>query len=289
LRIDFWGVRGSIPAPGPSTNRYGGNTPCVSVVDSKGHLCVIDMGTGIVPLGTALLQKILPVEDDFGAGKGEATVLLSHGHWDHIQGFPFFAPVFIPGNTMNVFGNARTADRVEAILEGQMNPQFSPIYTLKNLGAKISFQGVREHQCFRVSNLEICSMELPHGETSALAFRLSENAKTVVYASDVGYPADGASDEILEFYRGADVLIHDSTYTPEEKAARLNRGLSSYLDAAAVAVKAGVGKLVLFHYDQDHSDDTVDENVRMCGQELERLGAGQIEVVGAHEGLRLDL
>lgn len=289
MRLDIWGVRGSIPTPGPSTNRYGGNTPCVSVIDSKGHLCVIDMGTGVVSLGAAVLQKALPVEDDFGSGNGEATVLLSHGHWDHIQGFPFFAPVFVPGNTLNIYGNARTSDRVEAVLEGQMNPQFSPIYTLKNLGATIHFEGVREQQCFRVSNLDICSMELPHGETTALAFQIKEAGKTLVYASDVGYPIAGASDDIVDFYRGAEVLIHDSTYTPEEQAERRNRGLSSYLDAAAVAIRAQVGKLVLFHYDQDHSDDMVDENVRKCGQELERLGAGQIEVVGAFEGMSLDI
>ncbi|MCP4443832.1 MAG: MBL fold metallo-hydrolase [Myxococcales bacterium] len=289
MRVDVWGVRGSIPAPGPTTNRYGGNTPCVSVIDTKGHLCVIDMGTGIVPLGTALLQKSLPVRDDFGAGKGNATVLLSHGHWDHIQGFPFFAPVFIPGTKLSIFGNARTADRVEALLEGQMNPQFSPIYTLKNLGATIRFEGVREHQCFRVSDLEVSSMELPHGETSVLSFQIKEQGKTLIYASDAGYSASGAPDDVVEFYRDADVLIHDSTYTPEEQELRRNRGLSSYLDAAAVAARAGVGKLVLFHYDQDHSDDIVDENVRLCGQELERLGAGRTEVVGAFEGMQIDI
>ncbi len=289
MRVDIWGVRGSIPAPGPSTNRYGGNTPCISVIDSKGHLCVIDMGTGIVALGTALLEKSLPVRDDFGAGKGDATILLTHGHWDHIQGFPFFAPVFIPGTSLSVFGNARTSDRVEALLEGQMNPQFSPIYTLKNLGASIEFEGVREQQCFQRSNLEICSMELPHGETSALAFKLREQDRTLIYASDAGYPASGAPDAIVDFYRDADVLIHDSTYTPEEQEQYRDRGLSSYLDAARVAVRAGVGKLVLFHYDQDHSDEIVDENIRLCGQELERLGAGQIEVVGAAEGMTFDV
>jgi phosphoribosyl 1,2-cyclic phosphodiesterase len=247
------------------------------------------MGTGMVPLGMAILNKSLPVSDDFGAGQGEATILLSHGHWDHIQGFPFFAPVFIPGNTLSIFGNARTADRVESILEGQMNPQFSPIYTLKNLGAQILFEGVREQQCFRSSEFEISSMELPHGETTALAFQIKERGKCLVYASDTGYPIEGASDSIVEFYRGADVLIHDSTYTPEEQEERRNRGLSSYLDAAAVAARAGVKKLVLFHYDQDHCDDTVDENVRLCGQHLEKLGAGQIEVVGAFEGMHIEL
>lgn len=289
MKLQVWGVRGSIPAPGPETNRYGGNTPCISVIDRMGHLCIIDMGTGLVPLGVALMQRSLRVEGDFTSGAGRATVLLSHGHWDHIQGFPFFSPVFIPGNHFRVYGNAKTASRVESILEGQMNPQFSPIYTLKNLGAEIEFEGLLDNQCFRISNFEICGTQLPHGETTSLAFRLKEGSKSVVYASDVGYPIEGASDSIIDYYRGADLLIHDATYTPEEQENRRHRGLSSYLDAARAAARASVGKLMLFHYDQDHTDGQVDDNVRACGQELERLGAGQIEVIGAREGLELEI
>lgn len=288
MKVQFWGVRGSIPAPGPETNRYGGNTPCVSIIDSKGHLCIVDMGTGMVSLGTALLKNALPVAGDFSKGEAKATILLSHAHWDHIQGFPFFAPVFIPGNQFLVYGNAETAERVESILEGQMNPQFSPIYTLKNLGANINFQGIAENQCFRVSALEICGMRLPHGETTSLAFQIKESDKRVVYASDVSYP-EGVPDEAIEFYKGADVLIHDATYTPDEQKLRRNRGVSCYLDAAAVAVRAGVSRLVLFHYDQDHCDEQVDENLRNCGQELQRLGAEQIEVIAAQEGMTLDI
>lgn len=289
MKVQVWGVRGSIPAPGEDTNRYGGNTPCVSIIDDKGHLCVIDMGTGMVPLGTALLSGSLAVDADFSSGQGRATVLLSHAHWDHIQGFPFFAPVFIPGNQLCVYGNAKTAGRVEAILEGQMNPQYSPIYTLKNLGATIGFEGISDDQCFEVSDLEICSMQLPHGETTSLAFQIREGDKCIIYATDVGYPLEGPPQKFIDFARGANLLIHDATYTPEEQEARRNRGLSSYLDAAAVAVAAEVERLVLFHYDQDHSDEQVDESVRLCARELERLGKGQIEVVGAYEGMALEV
>lgn len=284
MKLKIWGVRGAIPAPGPDTNRYGGNTSCISIVDSSGHLCIVDMGTGLVGLGNALLRQEMSVDADFSKGEGKATILLSHGHWDHIQGFPFFAPVFIPGNEFRVYGNATTSSRVEAILEGQMNPQFSPIYTLKNLGAKIRFEALANDTCFSVSNLEVCATKLPHGETTSLAFGVSEAGRRIVYASDVGYPSEGPSDSIVEFYRGADLLIHDATYTPEEADKHRVRGLSSYIDAARVAAKAGVAKLALFHYDQDHTDDQVDEHVRLCGVELERLGAGGIKVVGACEG-----
>ena len=165
MKINIYGCRGSIARSHPNLHRYGGNTSCVEVESSNGTRIVLDMGSGAYDLGQKLVRKG-PLRDQH--------VLLSHSHWDHIQGFPFFAPVFIPGNTLNIYGNARTSDRVEAVLEGQMNPQFSPIYTLKNLGATIHFEGVREQQCFRVSNLDICSMELPHGETTALAFQIKE-------------------------------------------------------------------------------------------------------------------
>ncbi len=289
MKIRVWGVRGSIPAPGPQTNRYGGNTPCLSIVDTKGHLCIVDMGTGMVPLGNALMDKTMEVEGDFSTGKGAATVLLSHCHWDHIQGFPFFAPVFIPGNSFHIYGNAKTASRVESILEGQMNPQFSPIYTLKNLGASIGFEGISEHQCFSVSEFEICAMVLPHGEATALAFQITEGDAKLVYASDVGYPDSGATDEMIDFFRGADLLIHDATYTPQEREKHRNRGLSSYIEAASVAAKAEVATLVLFHYDQDHSDEMVDSHVLLCRKELDRLGAEHIKVVGAYEGQEFEL
>lgn len=288
MKVQFWGVRGSISAPGPHTNRYGGNTACVSIVDASGHLCVLDMGTGIVPLGQAILSGALPLSADFGAGEGRASVLLSHGHWDHIQGFPFFAPIFIPGNHFEIFGDAQ-AGRIESILEGQMNPQYSPIYTLKNMGAEIEFKALSPGQGCRASNLEIQGHQNPHGETTSLAFRIEEAGRSVVYASDVGYPESGPSDATIEFYRGADLLIHDSTYTPEEQIKLRSRGLSSYLEAADVALRAGVKKLALFHYDQDHEDDLVDELVKGCAQELDRIGGGQIEVIGAREGLEISL
>ncbi|MBI4511800.1 MAG: MBL fold metallo-hydrolase, partial [Deltaproteobacteria bacterium] len=103
MEVTFWGVRGSIPAPGPETNKHGGNTSCVSVRTSSGHLIILDMGTGIVRLGRGLMTT------EFGRGKGDATVLLSHAHWDHIQGFPFFPPVFVPGNRFQIYGPARSS------------------------------------------------------------------------------------------------------------------------------------------------------------------------------------
>jgi phosphoribosyl 1,2-cyclic phosphodiesterase len=283
MRVRFWGVRGSVPAPGPETNRYGGNTSCVSVHGAGGQLVIIDMGTGLVRLGQELMAG------EMGRGAGRAAVLLSHAHWDHIQGFPFFAPVFVPGNRFEVYGNADSSERLEGILEGQMNPLFSPINTLRNLGASISFTPTCAGQTHELGRIRMRAQPNPHGHTSALAFRLEEAGTSIVYASDVGYPDSGPTAAAIELYRGADLLIHDATYTPQDRATRLERGNSSYADAAAAAARAGVRHLVLFHYDQDYSDEAVDELLRACRTELDRLGGAEIRLTAAAEGVDLEL
>jgi phosphoribosyl 1,2-cyclic phosphodiesterase len=283
VQIRFWGVRGAIPAPGPETNRYGGNTSCVSVMGGGGQLVILDMGTGVVRLGQTLLAG------EMGKGQGFASVLLSHAHWDHIQGFPFFPPVFVPGNRFHVYGNADSSDLLEGILEGQMNPHFSPIYTLKNLGSNINFTAVMPDESYDLGGIELRGRLNPHGHTSALAFRLEEAGRSVVYAPDAGYDDGGPTPEMLELYRGADILIHDATYTPTDRATRLDRGNASWADAAAAAVAAGAKHLVLFHFDQDYADDVVDGMLHACRDELDRIGGKHIALTAAAEGLELDL
>jgi phosphoribosyl 1,2-cyclic phosphodiesterase len=283
VKIRFWGVRGSIPAPGPETNRYGGNTSCVSIHGAAGELVIVDMGTGLMHLGNTLLGG------PFGAGTGVASILLSHSHWDHIQGLGFFAPVFIPGNQFTLFGHARSASMLEGILEGQMNPNFSPIYTLKNLGATLEVRAVTPGQPFAIGALTVTARTNPHGSTTALAFRIEEAGRSFVYASDVGYPDTGPTPEVLELYRGASALLHDTTYTPALQATRRNRGFSSYDDAAAAATAAGVERLVMFHYDQDLSDSDVDAIRDACRAALDRRGGTAIGLVAAAEGDELEI
>ncbi len=283
MKVRFWGVRGSIPAPGPETNRYGGNTSCVTVRTSEGHLIIIDMGTGLLPLGNSLLPT------EFGKGTGRATILLSHSHWDHIQGLGFFAPVFIPGNHFTLYGHAKSPSMLEGILEGQMNPNFSPLYTLRNLGATMEVKTVAPGQAFEAGGTTIIGSPNPHGSTTALAFRIQEGTRSFVYASDAGYPDEGPSPEVQALYRGASVLLHDTTYTPNDQAFRRNRGFSSYQEAASAAVAAGVEHLVMFHYDQDYSDDDVDDLRDACRAELDRRGGTEIALTPAAEGLELEI
>lgn len=283
MRVTFWGVRGSIPAPGHETIRYGGNTSCVSVTTKAGELFIIDMGTGLMPLGHSLMAT------EFGKGQGKATILLSHSHWDHIQGFPFFPPVFVPGNRFELYGNAKSAAFLEGILEGQMNPHFSPIYTIKNLGADIQFRAVECGQEFQIGSLSVRAALEPHGATTTLAFRLEEDGRSFVYASDIGYPDSGPSAETIALFQDADALLHDTTYTPADQATRRNRGFSSYADAVAAALAARVKRLITFHYDQDYSDQQVDEILAECRNMLDARGGRDIEVIPAIEGTSLDI
>ncbi|MCS6914045.1 MAG: MBL fold metallo-hydrolase [Myxococcales bacterium] len=286
MEVTFYGVRGSIPAPGPETVRYGGNTACVAVRGCGGELLILDMGTGVIGLGRSLLQS------EFCRGEGRAAILLSHAHWDHIQGFPFFPPIFVPGNRFTVFGPARSSAMLEGILEGQMNPHFSPLYTMRNLGAVFEFvpvEGEVDDEPLRYGDIHIRCRANPHGNTFCIAYRLEEGDRSLVYAPDVGYPPEGPSAATLALYRGADVLIHDATYTPQDRQRRLSRGYASYADAAEAAVRAGVRRLVLFHFDQDYTDEQVDHIWTQCRELLDRLGGQDIELMAAAEGLQLSV
>ena len=281
MKICFWGVRGSIPAPGPETNRYGGNTSCVSVTTASGGLVIIDMGTGLMHLGNTLMAG------PFGKGQGKATILLSHTHWDHIQGLGFFPPVFIGGNQFTVWGPGQSSKVLEEILEGQMDPNFSPLQSLKNFSAQFDVHAAKCGTTFEAEGLQITAREHAHGATTAMAFKIVEDGKTFIYASDVGqpFPDTPPPDDMIAFFQGADVLLHDTTYRPQEQATRRNRGFSSYEDAAHVATLANVGRLVMFHYDQDYSDDDVDAMFVACRAKLPE----SIGLVAAREGEDLEI
>jgi phosphoribosyl 1,2-cyclic phosphodiesterase len=283
MKIRFWGVRGSIPAPGPETNRYGGNTSCVSVRTSGGGLLIIDMGTGLMHLGNALMTEA------FGNGTGRAAILLSHTHWDHIQGLGFFPPVFVTGNSFTVWGPGGSPELLEEILEGQMDPNFSPLQTLKNFSAMFDVRAAELGKPFTAEGVTVTAREHPHGATTALSFRIEDAGRTFVYASDVGYPESGPTDDAIAHYKGAHVLLHDTTYRPEDQATRRNRGFSSYEDAVTAAIRAKVGRLVTFHYDQDYSDDDVDAIVASCRKLLDSKGGKKIGLVPAREGDEIEI
>ena len=286
MEVTFWGVRGSIPAPGPGTVRYGGNTSCVSVRTTDGTLLVLDCGTGARNLGLALLADDSPYH--FAAGRGEAAILLSHAHWDHIQGFPFFGPLYVAGNTIRIYGPAESSALLEGILEGQMAPQYFPVQTLKNMGARIEIAAMAAGEPQEILGCVVKTALNPHGRAGAMAFRIEQAGRSVVYASDAGYAPGGPTQDVMALYQGADLLIHDSTYTPEDRLRYPDRGLASVTDAVAAAVRAGVRKLALFHYDQDYTDTDVDALIERGRHEIAAAGAANsLEICGAAEGSTL--
>lgn len=286
MKVTFYGVRGAVPSPGPETVRYGGNTSCVAVQTDNDGLMILDSGTGIIGLGRILLKT------PFGRGEGRAAMLLTHAHWDHIQGFPFFPPIFILGNRFTVFGPGRSSNMLESILEGQVNPHFSPLYTMKNLGANfdlVAMNGEPGAMTHVWEQVTVSAVRNPHGHASCLAYRLEQHGRSLVYAPDVGYPPEGPSQAAIDLYRGADLLIHDSTYTPEDRALRLSRGYASFADAAYAALRAKVRRLALFHFDQDYTDEQIDDCWRRCRELLDAEGGRDIELIAAREGLTVEI
>ena len=254
LMVRFWGTRGSIPAPGPETLRYGGNTACVEVRCGE-EIIIFDAGTGIRNLGTELLKE-MPVR---------ASILFSHMHWDHIQGIPFFQPAYVPGNEFRLYGNKDWDTKLEYVLRWQMQRSNFPV-TLEDVsavGAKMEYIDIEAGSVFHIGDtnqITVQSIELRHPD-KAFGFRIDYEDKSLVYATDTeNMPRPDRN--LVELAYGADILIHDAQYTTEEYYgkygdAREAWGHSTSEAAAAVALSANVKKLILFHHDPYHDDAKV--------------------------------
>jgi phosphoribosyl 1,2-cyclic phosphodiesterase len=255
VKVRFWGVRGSIPVPGPSTVRVGGNTPCVEIQTSDREVLIIDAGTGIRLLGLDVDRR--PVE------RMIAVLLFSHTHWDHIQGLPFFTPAGLPRNRLVILGEHRVDRRLEQVLAGQMAEPYLP-FSLKDLHADLLIKEVHDGEKVVVGNsTTILPRRLPH-PGGVFGYRVSCGGKVAVYASDVNHPADGLDPHLIELAQDADLLIHDAQLTPEEKQARPAWGHSSWLEAIQVAQQANARRLILFHHDPMHTDDELEEIERQA-------------------------
>ena len=288
LRIQFWGTRGSIPSPGPKTVRYGGNTPCVEVRTGDGWLIILDAGTGLRELGRSLIDRAngAPIRGD---------IFLTHAHWDHIQGLPFFGPIFQRGNHFTIWGQKSLETSIDRIVRDQMSPVVFPV-AFDQLDATIDFremtEEVREGNGYSVRAFRV---RHPGG---ALGYRFSEGnggERALVYISDNELSPSAKYDtpaewhkEVQEFVRGARVLVHDTTYTVEEYDHHRGWGHSTYSDAVELALEGGVQQLVLFHHKPERTDEDVDRRLAECRALVERRG-GALDVVAAAEGLTLTI
>lgn len=293
MKVKFWGTRGSIPAPGPSTVRYGGNTPCVEVRTDSGTLLIIDAGTGIRPLGQALLTS--------GAKPIRGHILLTHTHWDHIQGIPFFVPAFIPGNEFDLYAPLDVGKTLEEVLEGQMEYTYFPV-NMRTLQAKMRFHNLVEGR-FRIGDATIDVQYLNH-TCICHGYRIEADGKVIVYASDTephapmlrrpstnGKPGPilHAEDRrLVEWAQGADLLIQDTQYTPEEYPAKKGWGHGTTDYAVDVAVASGVKQLAVFHHDPVHDDAMVDRMIELMQKRAVHQGSNVV-LFGAYEGQEIEL
>lgn len=252
MRLRFWGVRGSFATPGPHYLRYGGNTPAVEIVSDAGKRMLIDLGTGITEFGKELMAR------EFGEGRGVLPVILTHTHLDHIQGLPFFTPLFIRGNSIRILGPELPGPPLDQVLQNQLNGHYSPLYGLENLAAGVAIDTVKPGSSLPVDGFEVRAAAMPHGGMMVLALRITADGKTIAYLSDVEYPMTGPTDEALALARGADLLVHDAMFSDAEYAGRAGWGHSPVSSAIAVAERAGVGRLALFHHSPDSTDAEID-------------------------------
>lgn len=284
MQIEFWGVRGSIPVPGASTVRYGGNTSCVSVRLGD-HWVVFDAGTGIRPLGRRMLAQPGPLE---------ISLFLSHVHWDHIQGFPFFAPAFQSRAHIHIHGSDSQDRTLASIVGGQMEGPNFPV-ALDQMGGRLRFRPLAEGSIQPLSGPDgvpfasVANARLNH-PNGVLGYRLVEESTgaSVVYATDTEHREGGLDHTLVQLARGADVLVYDGMYTPEEYPSRQGWGHSTWLEGVRVAHAAGVGHLVVFHHDPERSDDQLDDLQGIAQAAAAAMDPG-LRVTFAREGDVLEI
>ncbi|MEP7183864.1 MAG: response regulator [Betaproteobacteria bacterium] len=291
MRVRFWGTRGSIATPGPGTLRFGGNTSCVQVTTNGGACFILDCGTGARALGAALMAQT--------SGPITATILLSHMHWDHIQGFPFFVPLFVPGNRITVCGPEGSGRSLREVLAGQMEFTYFPV-EIGQLPASISFRELEEGT-HEIGGARIVAQYLHH-PAMTLGYRIEADGAVVVYLCDhepfsETFSRDSRGSNVESFAHvgdrrhalfmaGAGLVIHDAQYTPEEYPSKKNWGHSTYEYAVDLAAAAAVRQLVLTHHDPAHDDAFIEEVEKRARDYAQQLGA-VVRVCCAYEGLDL--
>ncbi|MBW4649297.1 MAG: MBL fold metallo-hydrolase [Kastovskya adunca ATA6-11-RM4] len=247
--IQFWGVRGSVPSPGKETVRYGGNTSCVEM-RVGGKRLIFDGGTGLRMLGKTLAsQKAI-----------EAHWFFTHYHWDHIQGIPFFTPVFNKGNCFHIHGAAPQGEVMEQHFNDRVLHLNSPV-PIKEVQADLKFYDVVCGDTFTLDDITIETSPLNH-PNGAMGYRITWEGHSVFYCTDTEHFPDRLDENVLHLARNADILIYDAMYTDEEyhnpKSPKVGWGHSTWQEAIKVAEAAGVKKVAIFHHEPNHSDDFLD-------------------------------
>lgn len=308
MKIRFWGVRGSLPAPGPTTVRYGGNTPCYEVCGKNRECIILDAGTGIRLLGLDLMKRGKPLPP--------IHLLISHTHWDHIQGFPFFVPAYVAGTALRIVGppQLKENESIRSAFDLLMKYEYFPVSN-QQLAARIDFQSLGETRT-PIGDIEVQTQFTNHPVLS-LAFRLTEAGRVLVYTGDhepyhnvfqskpkpsaaaeeedalfgdVNLTVADANQRFVNFIRQAHVLVMDGTYTPEEyRASRRGWGHSAWDYCLQCVREAKVERLVLTHHDPTRTDDALDEMLATVRAAARDQGLDPRQVTLATEGTEIEV
>ncbi|OGR00453.1 MAG: hypothetical protein A2284_16650 [Deltaproteobacteria bacterium RIFOXYA12_FULL_61_11] len=287
--VRFWGTRGSIPTPGHATSIFGGNTTCVEI-EAGEELLIFDAGSGLRELGSSLNKR-------FRNKSIRASLFISHTHWDHIQGFPFFEPAFRPGNHFDIYGGlSNTGKTLDQLFEGQMDLDYFPV-SLSQMAATLTFNNLDGIPLtLGEATITYCYLNHP---TNTLGYRIEHQGKVIVFATDHEPPSEivhpvtchvnTISNDFKKLFYGTEILIADSQYTEKEYPKCRGWGHSSIAHALAYAVEAKVKKLVLFHHDPTHTDDIVTKMEVATQERAIIMGDTGIECMAAREGMELEL
>jgi phosphoribosyl 1,2-cyclic phosphodiesterase len=283
--VTFWGTRGSIPTPGPGTARYGGNTACIGVAADR-RLVILDAGSGLRPLGHELMKQ--------RQGVLSTDILLSHTHWDHIQGLPFFKPLSSRDTSVCIYGAAQEGVPLKEILGRQMDPMVFPV-PLNALAASLMVVEIEQGK-FEIDGFTVCAFRLRHPGTT-LGYRLvpSTGGRQIAYVTDnelgpggnYEVPSDWR-ERLVEFVAGVDILIHDAMYLDQIIQARAGWGHSTPRQAVDLAVEGRCRRLILFHHEPEHDDAALDALVSDTQDYARRVAPGLL-VEAAVEGLKFSL
>jgi len=280
LTLRCWGTRGSIPSPGPHTARYGGNTTCLEIRHG-GQRLIFDAGSGIRLLSREMLSE----------RGGPHRIFLTHFHWDHIQGFPFFAPLFTPEAELEIVAPEQAGVDARTLLAGQLGPIYFPV-PFSAIGTRMSFRRPSD-EAWQVGDITLRSMRVKH-PSHAVGYRVDVGGRAICFIPDdelegVGYDVgEGWRERLVDFVRGADVLIHDSMYTDAEYPSRTGWGHSTFSESLRLAEEGDVKQLLFFHHDPDRSDEELDEIVSRLRDEGMARGCA-VGMEAAAEGLVLRL
>lgn len=287
--IKFWGTRGSVPVPGKDTLKYGGNTPCVEIRTSDNKLLILDAGTGIRELGNNL------IENSFD---GPLDILLTHYHWDHIQGIPFFVPIYQKGREITFYGVPGRESEMKKLLSDQMELDYFPV-KINEVPANIKFKHLEPNKSFHLDGFKIDTFRVYHPSLT-LTYKVSENNKNIIYMTDNELDVKGENDkniseklkiknkELIKFCDNCDYLIHDMMYDEKIIESKLGWGHSSNKAVAKFAILAGVKNLIFFHYNPEYTDEKIDQLLESTREELKKSGS-QINCIASREGLTITL